>query len=83
MEEFCTQQETLSENTEMTLQAIKDISNKIPENQINEHQLEIPGMEEFLAKQKTQSETTDLKDYSNSITKSDRTPCRILADFAA
>ncbi|MBD1836027.1 hypothetical protein H6F61_25920 [Cyanobacteria bacterium FACHB-472] len=33
---------------------------KIPESQLRSHQLEIPGMEEFLANLETQSKTTKM-----------------------
>ena len=39
---------------------------KIPESQPGFHQLEIPGMEEFLANLKTQSETTKMNRKSIS-----------------
>lgn len=56
----------------MTLQAITDISVKSPDNQITFHQLAIPGIEEFIAKLKTQSESNNSIDY-----------IRMSEDFAA
>ena len=44
----------------MTLEPIKEILAKTSESQPRFHQLEIPGMEEFLAKLKTQSETAKM-----------------------
>ena len=72
MEQFLVQNQTVSETTKMTLQAITDISAKSPDNQITFDQLAIPGIAEFLAKLKTQSEPNNSIDYS-----------RMSEDFAA
>ncbi|MEH1872522.1 MAG: hypothetical protein V7K73_14055 [Nostoc sp.] len=72
MEQFLIQKKTVSETSKMILQTITDISAKSQNNQITFHQLEILGMEKFLAKLKTQSEPNNSIDYS-----------RMSEDFAA
>ncbi|MFM2064300.1 MAG: hypothetical protein RLZZ507_3971 [Cyanobacteriota bacterium] len=79
MEKFIAESSTTTETTPINLKAVENISVLSQENQNTFHQLEIPGMEEFLVKPNAQSKPKDLSKYSNSIT----TDERIFKDCAA
>jgi hypothetical protein len=68
MEKFIAEDTKSTQTTPTNLQTIENISPLNQENQNSFHQLEIPGMEEYLTKLKAQSTPTNLNKYSNAIT---------------
>ncbi len=54
------------ETAKMSPKTISEISANNTEIQTTFHQMEVPGMEEFLFKLKTQSRTTDLSEYGDA-----------------